>query len=301
MTSSDTTATNPPLPAGFVFCLVLLCIGFVGAGCSNSTGQKKGYAYHEPTQEQETTRETTRTRTDESDWAEHRRNFGERRASTRDWNETAWNSESSAAMEELKYELQELEELERLEYEFDELEELDEVFAEFGDIMDELGQALQGDADIEAVAYQDLKEVLPRSIPGMDMKDREGERVRVLGLHVSTYEQAFASQDRDQSVRIKVVDMGSLSDAASMGIDWLGLEVESEGTKGFERTTTVQGHPAFEECRRDSWRESCSLHMVVADRFILQLDGKGLSMQDLYDILDEVDIDRLETLRDHGM
>ena len=180
-------------------------------------------------------------------------------------------------------------------------EELDEALNDLGSALEQLGQTLNNETGVEPVDYRELRDVLPRRVRGMEEGSYNGERAGSLGFKVSKVEQEYESTDGDQSAAITIVDMGSLKDIASFGVNWLNLELDRENDRGFERTTQIDGHPAMEKCEQLSNYEKCEVHLFIAERFVVDLTTRGLSADEMRDILDDMDLRKLEKMRGEGM
>ena len=180
-------------------------------------------------------------------------------------------------------------------------EDLGEAMNNLGNALEQLGQSLGGDANVEPVDYRALRDVLPRRIRGLEKGRYNGERTSTLGIRVSTVEQEYESDDGDEWVKIQVVDLGSLRNVAAFGLDWLKLEVDRESSDGFERTTTIDGHPALEKCQTSGRTEQCEVHLFVAERFVVDLESKGFSIDRLHDVIDDMDLEDLEEMKLEGV
>lgn len=308
----------------FVFAL---SIGLTG--CFDSTGQESDRYDQEIAENRSDSDKRTR-RGGDDDWDEHRKNFGERKTSTstpdadNDWSsdnytDSDWdNEEFDRSMDEIKKELDGLvdlnhleDKLKSIEREFEErggniegLEDvdweqvqtqLDEAFESLGEGLSGIGAALSNGSEIESIDYDELKDVMPSRIRGFEKHNFNGDNVSVFGINLSVLEQEYKNDDGDR-LDITVIDLGSLSNAALMGLDWLDLDIKSESSTGFEQTTTIDGNPAFEECDRSYGEDSCSLHVVVEERFVVQIEGNNMEMKDIRGILDKMDIRKLEKM-----
>ena len=275
--------------------LVLIFSGTL-IGCSSSTGQDTQELEREITSEQDERESRQSTRSDRSDdeWAEHRENFGERRSSKRSDSDVTedWGKEDERDAFDFNFDA-----LEDVETE----EDLEEVFSELGKAMEELGEALTEGADVQSVDYDELKDVLPSRIRGFEKEQYSGDNVRVFGIDLSVYEETYESDRGNERLEITLVDMGSLANATLVGIDWLDIKIQSEHATGFERTTTINGYPAFEQCEQSGARETCSLHLLVEERFVVEIEGQGVTMNNVRDVLSDMDIAKLKRLKEYGI
>lgn len=145
---------------------------------------------------------------------------------------------------------------------------------------------------IPAADFRDLKAILPDRLLRMDRSEHTGERSGVKGLQVSVAEAKY--EDDDRYLEVAIVDGGSFPLAKLANAGWAMAEVDKETKNGYERTTKIDGHKAFE--KYDSKWEEGELVILYQDRFIITLKGKGIAEDDLRDALNRLELDELEDL-----
>ena len=112
------------------------------------------------------------------------------------------------------------------------------------------------------------------------------------GFNVSTVKARYKKEDK--SINIEMIDAGGLG-SAMMGLAaWSMLQIDKESDNGFERTTTYKDYKAFEKCNRSN----CEFSIFVADRFLLNVNGNNVNIDDLHDIVDDIGLQKLEALKD---
>ena len=85
---------------------------------------------------------------------------------------------------------------------------------------------------------------------------------------------------------LRIVDMSALGSLAGIGAA-MGVEQSREDADGYERTTTADG-----QMQTESWRNSESrgkFGTVVANRFMIEADGKAASIDELKEAVASVD------------
>ncbi len=189
------------------------------------------------------------------------------------------------------------------------LDEAAEIFdRHFGDALNELGErierlgeAIRKETDVEPVDWRKLADLMPRRVAGMKRVDVEGEKVGALGIRVSKVTAKYEGDDRE--MELTIVDLGSLRRAAMAGLDWLDLDIDREGTWGFERTFTHEGFPAHERFERQGSSKTYEMEVVVGHRFVVSIDAKGrmLDEDDLEDLREAIDYDDLDALKHMGL
>lgn len=178
--------------------------------------------------------------------------------------------------------------------------ELGEALNEIENAFEELGQAFGAESKVEPIDFRDLRELLPERIRGMEKGRSNGERTGALGFRISQVEQTFEAENGDGEIEISIVDLGGFRNVASMGLDWLSVEVDRESDDGYERTRTYRGHPVMDKCEQMSRYERCELTAFISRRFVVSLKSKDVERGRLEDILEDIDIDKLEDMKDEG-
>ena len=169
---------------------------------------------------------------------------------------------------------------------------------------EELKDALKGivsavekntDSDVKIVPFREMKALFPEEVAGLDKMDKgEGSTNKMFGLKVSTYEVAYG--DRKEKIKIQIVDTGGLGKAVMGAVPWATMEVDKETKDGYEMTTEYKGHKAFEKYNEKTKRGSFA---VLADeRFVVNIEGNGVTMEQLKDARDEVNLKQLIKLGD---
>lgn len=185
----------------------------------------------------------------------------------------------------------------------------DEIKAEIEDGMEDLEEGLEDMAtglakmvnslnvdisvdgeQIESADFRDLKKILPERLMRMDRTSFSGERSGIKGLKVSVAEAEY--EDDDRRLEIKIVDGAGFASFALAG--WSMLDIDKEDRNGYERTTTIDGHKAFEKYN-SKWEEG-ELAILYEDRFIITIEGKGIDKDDLRRALNKLDLDDLDDL-----
>ncbi len=149
------------------------------------------------------------------------------------------------------------------------------------------------------VSFRALRDVLPDEAGSFSLSSREGSTVGALGFRVSTVEAEYRNRD-GADVDVAVADIGALPLVGSEGfLDWLDVEIDEESGRGWKRTLEYEGYPALVEFRRTRGdRGRGQLTWLVEGRFVVSLEGRGVTMDELYGLRDAIDTDALADMRD---
>lgn len=146
---------------------------------------------------------------------------------------------------------------------------------------------------LEVVNFRDLKEALPKRVAGMDRTSHSGEKTGMFGINVSQAQAEY--QDGDKSLDISLIDFAGVSMFTMQMAAWSTIDIDKESDNGYERTTTIQGHKAFE--KYDNNAKSGEVNLLIADRFILNIKGRNVSAADMKDAVKDIDIKDIAKLK----
>jgi hypothetical protein len=173
----------------------------------------------------------------------------------------------------------------------DEPETMADVFTQMND-----GQT------VDPIDFRELRDMLPAELPGMPRANAEGEKGGTMGIVQSSAKGTYQVEgDRRTTISVTIKDMGTLKGAMVMGgYPWLMMQTDKESDTGFERTTTYKGYPAFESYSTRG-RPSGKVQVVVAKRFAVEVDGRGVEWELIKAAIDEVDLDALAARQNEGI
>ena len=186
-------------------------------------------------------------------------------------------------------------------YNSSEGEELGEALSELGNALEGLGEAFGGGNTVEAVDFRELRTIMPDRIRNMEKGKSNGERTGALGFRISQVDQMFYEEDGNGQIEISVVDLGGLKNVASMGLDWLKLDVDRETDEGYERTRTYRDHPVLDKCDSMSGTMRCEMTAFVSRRFVVSLKSRDMEAGMLERVLEDMDIRKLERMKEEGI
>ena len=183
----------------------------------------------------------------------------------------------------------------------------DEIADGLADAASQLATALHDvDLDLSSealverpVSFRALRDVLPDEADGFSLSSREGSTAGALGFRVSTVEAEYRNGD-GADVDVTIADIGALPIVGSEDfLDWLDVEIDEESERGWQRTLDYQGYPALAEFRsRRGDRGRGQFTWLVEGRFVVSMEGYGLTMDELYGLRDAIDTDALSDMRD---
>lgn len=160
------------------------------------------------------------------------------------------------------------------------------------DQMEDMAKQMEEGGTVEMVNFRELKALLPEKLSGMERTNSSGETGGAMGFSISKAEGRY--EDGDKQIDVEIIDVGGMSMALMGMAAWAMAEYDRETDDGYERTTTFDGHKAYE--KYDSRSQRAEKGVIVANRIIVTAKGRNVNMEDLDDLLDEIDIDDVEDL-----
>lgn len=168
-----------------------------------------------------------------------------------------------------------------------------------GDRVAEMGEAIERDADVAAVPWEDLMETIPEEIDGVRRMDTEGDEAtdrNGAGMSVAHGRYALG---RD-SVFVGVADLGALRSGASLALRWVAPLLSHKEVDGRIEEVRVEGYPGIRI--RDDDGGGLLIALLVEGRFAVIAGVEGRSDIDFVrEALEDVDYDRLEDLVAYGV
>ncbi len=155
-----------------------------------------------------------------------------------------------------------------------------------------------GGGQFEPVDFRKLREVLPLELSGLNKGESSGEKTNAFGISVSQASQKFVSADGKQRVKIEVTDPGTLGGPFALAHAWLSIEVDKETGDGHEKTTTLNGRRVHERWRKSD--QSAEIQAVVGGRFLVEIETRGLPINEVRALLNRIDLTKLEAMKAEG-
>jgi hypothetical protein len=161
-----------------------------------------------------------------------------------------------------------------------------------------VGEAAKGmGTAVEPVDFRELKALLPDGIGAMKRTSAEGEKGGAFGIVVAHAEGRY--QGDGGSVDLKITDPGNLSGFAALAAMWMNMELDKETDTGYEKTGTANGRRFHEKYDKNS--KSGEYTVVVGNRFMVEINGHGVDMPTMKKAVDQVNLAKLESMKDVGI
>jgi hypothetical protein len=156
-----------------------------------------------------------------------------------------------------------------------------------------LAQMNQG-KQVAAVTADKLKALLPSSLTGMSRTTASAERTQTMGVDMTTAEAQYDTAGGG-SVSVKITDVGNMTGSMRMGLAaWSVAEYNRETDTGYQKSMTYNGCKGMEEY--DKQDQHGAIRVFVADRFIVEVEGNGVTVDTLKQALGSVDLKKMAGL-----
>lgn len=164
-----------------------------------------------------------------------------------------------------------------------------------GDALKRMEKAVSSTKSVELVDFRQLKELLPDAVRGMQRNEATGERSSAFGINVSKAEGQYTVRDQG-TITITISDMGSMTGLTGMAVyAWATADIDRETATGYEKTMTYRGYKAYEKYDKDS--QSGEINVIVGGRFMVQVEGSDVKVEDLRTALDKVNLSKLAAMK----
>jgi len=151
--------------------------------------------------------------------------------------------------------------------------------------------AANGGKAVDPVSFRDLQTALP-TLSGWTQGKPKGERM-TSPVSFSQSEANYTSGEQD--VDVKIVDSGFNQILLAPWTMFLAAGYEKETEEGYEKSFKLGEYPGFEKW--DSEDKRGELNFVVAQRFLVSVEGKVDDAKVLREIAEKVDTAKLAALK----
>lgn len=145
--------------------------------------------------------------------------------------------------------------------------------------------------EITPLTNEELKSWLPDEVNGMKRISYKAGQAGMMGI--ASIEAAYANEDKSKKFTITIIDgAGQVGAAATAGMRMvMSQDFEEESETGSRRTVTKNGTKAIEEYR--SGNNNSTIQLMEGNRFYLEAKGNNMDLDETWDAIDEIDLDKL--------
>ncbi len=152
-------------------------------------------------------------------------------------------------------------------------------------------QASAGSGTVKTVDPAVLKTFLPDTVAGLPRTEVSDQTAGTAGFGAANAEGVYSKGD--SRITLTVTDLSAMGAMARMA-SAMGMQSDRQTASGYEKVGNVNGRMTTEQWNRDS--HSGKYGVLVANRFMIQAEGSGTSIDDLKAAVAAVNPDRFEGL-----
>jgi hypothetical protein len=161
-----------------------------------------------------------------------------------------------------------------------------------------LGTVLSGGAaQVEALPPDRMKTFLPATLGGLKLTESSASRNGALGMQVSEAKATY-SDAAGHSMDIEITDMGSAKGLMGLA-SAINVEEDKQTQTGYEKTYKQGENMIHEEW--DNASKHGEYSVMLAQRFMVKVDGSAASVDELKSAVGSVDLAGLAALRNEGV
>ena len=162
-----------------------------------------------------------------------------------------------------------------------------------GGLVGAMAGSLGGKHRVNPVDFRTLEAQLPATLPGLQRGQPQGAAKQGMGVK-GTSASVDYSGTGNARIGISIADISGVS--GLLGIAKVLPETtDSESADGYERDATINGRSVHEKYQKSS--RHGELSVIVADRFEVDVNGDNVDMDALHAALTQVDLSKLESMR----
>jgi hypothetical protein len=151
--------------------------------------------------------------------------------------------------------------------------------------------------NVEALATDRMKSFLPATLGGLKQLESSASRNTAMGMQVAEAKARYGN-DNGQSVDLEITDMGSAKGLMGMA-SWVNVEEDKQTQTGYEKTYKQGENMIHEEW--DSQSNNGEYSVVLAQRFVVKVNGDAASADQLKAYVADVNLAGLAALRNEGV
>ncbi|TDU26630.1 Yip1-like protein [Panacagrimonas perspica] len=150
---------------------------------------------------------------------------------------------------------------------------------------------------VEALKPEQIKPFVPDELGGLPRTSYNVERNTVMGLQIANGKGSYRDAAGERSLDLEITDTGGMKGLALFA-GWALVQTEKESDQGYERVYDDGGMRAHEQW--DTSSRSGTFDLIVADRFLVKLQGRGVEMDDIKKAAKSLDLSDLAALKNEG-
>jgi hypothetical protein len=172
---------------------------------------------------------------------------------------------------------------------------------------------------VKTIHFKELQKCLPVKAPEGFVKEKpKGQTMSSSGISSSNASIEFTAPKKEKRLQtsdegkqdsvdtdvtwtasIEIVDFAGMGEGMAATLQMVaGMQFENESDGGYEKSVTFNGYKGIEKSNVQDESRTCSLQLVVGDRFIVTANGNGFSdVSILQELISATDLKKLAALK----
>jgi hypothetical protein len=156
--------------------------------------------------------------------------------------------------------------------------------------------AAGGKKAVPPVSYKVLLDYLPKRVDGMKAAEPEGSTNSMGELKFSQAKGRYRAEDGGGNADVGIYDYAHIAALYAPYRMMLAMRVNTESTRGYERTTQLAGFPAYEKWEKSGAKSEIAV--MVGDRFVVTVETRGVGEGAARRIAEAMDLKGLARQKD---
>src|SRR5438874_3314546 len=148
---------------------------------------------------------------------------------------------------------------------------------------------------VEVVDFNKLLPILPEAPAGWTADKAEGSTDDIGGTKITSVHRDYKKGDGDTAPTTSISILDSAANPDYVSSTTAAWNMSTSTPEGYTKTLTIEGMPGFETFENEG--KHGTLWLMVAKRYVLQIETQGQDSKDLQDWLKRVDLKKLAEVK----
>jgi hypothetical protein len=147
----------------------------------------------------------------------------------------------------------------------------------------------------EVVDFTKLLPLLPEGPSGWTAEKPEGTTDDASGVKITSVHRDYKKGDADNAPTTSISILDSAANPDYVSSTTAAWNVTASTAEGYTKALTIEGMPGFETFENEG--KHGTLWLMVAKRYVLQIETQGQDAKDLQDWLKRIDLKKLTAVK----
>lgn len=169
-------------------------------------------------------------------------------------------------------------------------------YSNINNSMQDVSKNIEALKKMTPLSNDELKALLPELLLGLKRTELSVGENAV--MKISSAEAKYKNEENSKRITVEIMDGAGETGSAMVSILMLGLNVEKEKIteNGFEKSEVINGMKALVSENKNGDSVDSKIQMVAKNRYIITLNGDGVSYEELKKALEEINLKDLKSI-----